>query len=305
MRAFQVRYIRLLLLLLVACTAVPDSALGQGFYNKSRYRNFLIGAGTGTTHYYGDLAKPGDHSNIKPNFHISARYNFYRRISAATELTWFMLSGTDRKDPIKAPRNLSFRSHNVEWNLLLRLSLMEVNRYYLRSFANPYIYAGVGLVNFNPAAQLDGEMYQLRPLRTEGLNYGSFAMSFPMGVGVNFKLNAFFDIGLEGGYRFTTSDYLDDVSSGIYPAPSSFQSEIARRLSDRSGELGANPTFAEEGRSVRGDPSENDGYFIFNIKAEYYLAQIGKGRAYGSLFNPRRIKPYKIQKRGKPRSPRR
>lgn len=293
------------IVLLAIAMALAFSAHGQGFYSKSRYRNFLLGAGTGTTHYYGDLAKPGDHSNIKPNFHLSARYNFYRNLSASTEVTWFMFSGTDSKDPIKAPRNLSFRSHNVEWNMLLRLSLLEINRYYLRSFANPYIYAGLGLVNFNPSANLDGEWHRLRPLRTEARDYGSFALSFPMGVGVNFKVNAFFDIGLEGGYRFTTSDYLDDVSSGIYPDPASFSSDIARRLSDRSGELGANPTFAEQDRMVRGDPSQKDGFFILNIKAEWYFAQIGKGRTYGSLFNPRRIKPYKIQKRGSPKSLRR
>ena len=85
---------------------------GQGFYNKNRNRNLVLSIGSGTTHYYGDLAKNGDHSNIRPNLAIGARYNAYRWISVGAEVTWFMLAGEDQKDPVKEKRNLSFQSHN-------------------------------------------------------------------------------------------------------------------------------------------------------------------------------------------------
>jgi len=257
---------------------------GQGFYNKNRNRNFIISAGTGTTHYYGDLAKNGDHSNIRPNFAVGARYNFYRWFSAGAELTWFMLAGNDETDPGKTLRNLSFQSHNFELSTVVHVSLFEEDRrFYMRTFANPYIYGGVGFVNYNPTAELDGERYNLRKLNTSGEDYGSFSISFPVGAGIKFRINPFFNVVLDGGYRFLMTDHIDDVSSGIYPDPASFTDETARLLSDRTWETlpDGTPTWAEQGKNFRGDPNNNDGYFIFNIKVEYYLSEIGSGRSYG------------------------
>jgi len=273
----------------------------QGFYNKNRNRNLVISAGTGTSHYYGDLAKEGDHFNIKPNFAIGARYNFYRWFSAGAELTWFMLAGDDKTDPGKEIRNLSFQSHNFELNGVIHVSLFEEDRrFYMRPFANPYVYGGIGFVNFNPTAKLDGERYNLRKLNTSGEEYSNMTVSFPVGAGVKFRLNPFFNIVVDGGYRFLVTDNLDDVSSGVYPDPASFgNNEVARRLSDRTWETlpEGTPTWAEQGKNFRGDPNNKDGYFIFNIKVEYYFGELGKSSTYR-----RRIK---TGKSGKIKPPRR
>jgi len=273
----------------------------QGFYNKNRNRNLVISAGTGTSHYYGDLAKEGDHFNIKPNFAIGARYNFYRWFSAGAELTWFMLAGDDKTDPGKEIRNLSFQSHNFELNGVIHVSLFEEDRrFYMRPFANPYVYGGIGFVNFNPTAKLDGERYNLRKLNTSGEEYSNMTVSFPVGAGVKFRLNPFFNIVVDGGYRFLVTDNLDDVSSGVYPDPASFgNNEVARRLSDRTWETlpEGTPTWAEQGKKFRGDPNNKDGYFIFNIKVEYYFGELGKSSTYR-----RRIK---TGKSGKIKPPRR
>lgn len=268
----------LVVVLLLFCT---EFVLSQGFYNKNRNRNFLLSAGTGTTHYYGDLAKSGDNSNIKPNFAVGARYNFYRWFSAGAEMTWFMLSGNDNTDPGKETRNLSFQSQNFELSAVIHVSLFEEDRrFYMRPFANPYIYGGIGLVNYNPTAKLDGKRYNLKRLNTSGESYSGFTASFPVGGGVKFRVNPFFNVVIDGGYRFVLSDNLDDVSSGIYPDPASFSNETARKLSDRTWELGVNPTWAEQGKQFRGNPDNNDGYFIFNLKVEYYFAEIGKSNTY-------------------------
>ncbi len=254
-------------------------------------------AGTGTTHYYGDLAKNGDHGNIRPNFSVGARYNFYRWFSFGSDITWFMLVGDDKTDPGKEVRNLSFQSHNFELNALLYVSLFEEDRrFYLRPLINPYIYGGVGFVNFNPTTKLDGERYALRPLQTEGKKYGSFTTSFPIGAGVKFRVNPFINLAIDGGYRIVMTDYLDDVSSGIYPHPSTFTDDIARLLSDRTWETlpEGEPTWAEQGKNFRGDPKNNDGYFIMNIKIEYYFTELGKSSSYRGRIkkgNTRRIKP--------------
>ena len=288
------------ILILTGLLFCAEIVLSQGFYNRNRNRNLVLTAGTGTTHYYGDLAKPGDNSNIRPNLALGARYNFYRWFSAGAELTWFMLVGDDKTDPIKEIRNLSFQSHNFELSAVIQVSLFEEDRrFYLRQFANPYIYGGVGLVNYNPTAELDGERYNLKKLNTSGESYSGITASFPVGAGVKFRINPFFNVVLDGGYRFVMSDNLDDVSSGIYPVPSSFTDETARLLSDRTWEtlpLGT-PTWAEQGKELRGNPSDNDGFFILNIKVEYYFAEIGKSSTYRRKIKVGKVKRIKPPKR--------
>lgn len=267
------------ILLLIGFLFCTEIVFGQGFYNKSSSRNLVLSAGTGTTHYYGDLAKSGDHSNIKPNFALGARYNFYKWFSAGTELTWFMLAGDDKTDPVKEIRNLSFQSHNFEVSGIVYVSVFdETGKFYMRQFANPFFYGGIGLLSYNPTAQLDGQRYNLKKLNTSGENYSGITACFPVGGGVKFRINSFINVVADGGYRFVLSDNLDDVSSGIYPAPTSFTDPTARLLSDRTWETlpPGTPTWAEQGKNVRGDPNNNDGYFIFNIKVEYYFAQIGQ-----------------------------
>ena len=279
-------------------------AQGQNFRNRS----FIIGAGTGAAFYFGDLAKDGTFRFVKPNFALSGRYNFHDRFSVESQLTWFMLTGDDAYDPIKELRNLSFTSHNFELNVLAHVSLFqEAIRFYQRPFANPYIYAGIGVVNFNPTATLDGEKYNLRKLHTEGPenSYGAFTMSIPLGLGVKFRASPFINVNLDGGFRFVMSDYLDDVSSGIFPDPLSFEDDIARRLSDRSGEVGRVPTMSEQGLNVRGNPNEKDAYFILNVRVEYFFGSVSGGGARSGGFRPTNTKgrkpkayrPHKIKRR--------
>lgn len=278
------------------CTEIVCS---QGFYSQNRSRDLVLSIGSGTTHYYGDLAKPGDHSNIKPNLAIGARYNFYQRFSVASELTWFMLVGNDNTDPTKEIRNLSFQSHNLELSATINVSLFEEdNRFYQRRPVNPYIYGGIGLVNYNPTAKLEGERYNLKKLNTSGEDYSGFTAAFPVGGGVKFKINPLFNIVVDGGYRFLLTDNIDDVSSGIYPEPASFTNTTARLLSDRTWETlpAGVPTWAEQGKEFRGDPSDKDGYFIFNIKFEYYFTEIGKGGASGSKTKYGKTKKLKVPK---------
>lgn len=292
------------LFVLVILVVLADLAYGQGI--RSRNRNFIIGAGTGAAFYFGDLAKNGDFSNIKPNFALSARYNFYDRYSVETQLTWFMLTGDDSKDPVKEWRNLSFTSHNFELNVVGHVSLFpEAFRFYQRPFANPYVYGGIGLLQFNPYAKLDGEVHYLRGLETEGPenSYGLMTMVIPFGAGVKFRATPFLNINIDGGYRITFTDYLDDVSSGYFPEPTSFEGpnqDIARRLSDRSGELDLSPTMSERGMNVRGNPDRNDAYFILNIRAEYFFGSLrGGGPSYRPMRGkkPKAYRPKKYKRR--------
>ena len=150
---------------------------------------------------------------------------------------------------------MSFSSNNFELVVLGMYDLIfQGGAYYQRSPIVPYIFAGVGVTYSNPKGKLDGTKHALRPIMTEGVKYSPLHIVLPSGIGVKYKVNYLFDLALEITYRFTFTDYLDDVS-GFYIDPGSFD-EIGRQLADRRSELGLEPAEAGDGR---GNPDIDDG----------------------------------------------
>jgi hypothetical protein len=247
---------------------------GQSFYNKKYAHKLILHAGTGTSHYFGDLVDNW-YFTVNGNFTAGIRYPVWDRISVAADATWFMLHAEDSKSPTKAPRNLSFFSNDVEIAGTVHVDLFpEPVRFYRRKMFNPYIFGGAGLLLYGPKATYNGQVYSLRPLETEGKKYSAYTWSFPAGIGIRFKLNAFINLTAEAGVRYTMTDYLDDVSSGIFLDPNSFTDPIARALADRSGEYGMNPTMSQLHRNVRGNPKKNDAYGLMLFRVEYYLSPL-------------------------------
>ena len=89
------------------------------------------------------------------------------------------------------------------------------------------MFGGIGGVYFDPSGYdrfIDengrsvgsGVKYKLRPLQTEGKSYNNIAICVPAGFGIKKAFNSQGGIKLEAGYRFTNTDYLDDVSDVYY-----------------------------------------------------------------------------------------
>jgi hypothetical protein len=261
---------RLLLTIIVAL--LISNVYSQSFYNARYTQKYIVEAGSGTSSYFGDVVDDYVFT-INGNFTVGMIYKFHKRMALNANLTWFRLAAEDSKSEVKALRGLSFFSNNYDLSVAFQISLFEEQaRFYLRRTMNPYIFAGLGLLYYNPKAEYEGQKYALRPLRTEGVTYSGITATFPFGIGVKIRINAFFNVALEGRFSYTMTDYLDDVSSGIYPDPSSFEDPIAAALSDRSGEAGADPPFALEPRFVRGNPGAKDAYFLGLVKLQYYIS---------------------------------
>jgi len=172
---------------------------------------------------------------------------------------------------------------------------------------NLYIFAGIGGFYFNPRAQylpvvkdgttglpvLDaegnttpdesdpnyGKWYSLQTLGTEGQGfvstrkkYSRIQMSIPFGVGLNYMLTKSWGIGFDFGFRYTLTDYIDDVSS-TYVSPDIFEDPVARYFSnpDSKYNVGAG--------EQRGDTKFNDAYMFLTIKVTYKLFSVHRGRA--------------------------
>lgn len=265
--------VRILWLVGILFLLVTEIASAQSFYSRNRDRSWVISGGVGIGSYFGDLNNPGDIIDFTPDAVFGMRYNLSNRLSVGANAGWFMLRGDDTEADHEGRmvRNLSFSSHNFELSFAGYVDLYpRGSRFYQRPVVNPYAFAGFGFTYFNPRAKYNGKWHALRPLKTEGVSYSPITAVIPLGLGLKFRATPFINIVLEGGYRFTFTDYLDDVST-VYQDPNSFTDEIARALADRRPEIGL-PRW-EAGR-IRGHAENNDGYFIFSLKAEYFIPDI-------------------------------
>jgi len=131
---------------------------------------------------------------------------------------------------------------------------------------SPYILAGIGRFNFEPQTYYQGQWINLRPLRLEGQGFAEYkdrteyhvsATSFPVGLGLRYEINDMFVARFELSHRFTSTDYLDDVSKGTYVDPSLFinylsgnDAFLATQLYDRHAEL--DPNYLPVAGEIRG-----------------------------------------------------
>lgn len=228
-------------------------------------------------------------------------------------------------------RNLSFRNFINELSLGFEFYFIPNYRDpSLRPPINAYLFLGFGAFRHNPQgkapafdyqlgtdAQLPGgltpgQWVDLQPLGTEGQNLGSidldgesvqfespyslWSFAIPIGLGVQLALPGNLNVGLELGYRFIFTDYLDDVSTN-YVGLEVFDDPIARLFSDRSIEpvavVDGSPrevlfvnTFERDGitynynnnigsgftGSKRGNPDSNDLYFVTQIRLTYIIS---------------------------------
>ncbi len=279
----------------IACQA-------QSFYAIRRERSLILVAGTGSSSYMGELKS--QNLSLDPKLNINAGLQVYasNRLSARAEVTWFQLSGSDANssDNSRRKRNLSFTSNNVELSVTAALNFLpNGNRYYRRPPYNFYIFGGIGGIYFNPKAEYQGTKYALQPLKTEGVSYSRFALVIPMGGGARVRMGPNMNLAIEAGYRKTFTDYLDDVST-VYKGVGNFTDPIAAALSDRRVELGYP---AVPAGTQRGSSQGKDGYFLLNVKLEYYLPgnfQLfgGSQKKYGSFNRKRSSSFYRYNKRG-------
>ncbi|GHB67227.1 outer membrane beta-barrel protein [Persicitalea jodogahamensis] len=224
----------------------------------------LIG-GAGVAYYQGDLSDGVDfaHLGLGPNLALGGMYRLSEHLSLRSELRYYQLQA-DQKNSRNFVNNLSFRTRNPDFYVGAQGDLFGFTR---KAQVNPYLFGGVGTTFLNPKAQLDGTRYSLPPLTTEGVKYSRTPLLIVAGLGATFRLTDRWGLGLELCNNFLNSDYLDDASN-VYPQPDQLPSDLARRLSDRSPEIGEAP---RQPGFIRGNPEVKDSYIFLSVKAQYVL----------------------------------
>lgn len=284
-------------LLLIVLFLITWEAQSQSFYRYRFEEPWSISASLGPTQYFGELYSFWKYNEgVQPDWHanFSVNYTFGTHLKARIEGTYYKISGADPpSDPraYRTPRNLHFRAQNWEASGIIEYYWhpVKVNNI-TRHLWNPYIFAGVGISTNNPEAQLGDRWVDLRPLQLENNPYEKLIMVFPMGLGFKYKLNVYMDLKFEGNYRFTLTDYLDDISA--YNVSEFYldlvDDYVSGANSDRLRLAIRNPKFLDDngmpdiekirlnGGSIRRGSGLNhryDGYMTLSLGVEIYLTE--------------------------------
>jgi hypothetical protein len=296
------KYVIVLFLLLKVAAEVQSQSLDR--FRFEAPLSFAVHGGP--TQYFGDLYSFwGYKEGIQPDYNIafSAKYTLGTNFRVRTNVTYYQISGADgAADPKsgRIDRNLNFQARNWEGTMMIEYYLRPVKLFHVnRAYFNPYVFAGTGFTTNHPYADYRGYKVDLRPLRTENIAYPAAAVVFPLGLGLKYKTNVWVDIFIEGNYRFTLTDYLDDVSvyniSGFYEdliadygyageGPNPDRLRLAVRQEKyllENGEPNLELIRSTQGVARRGsgDPSikgssgRYDGYFTLNMGIEIFVAE--------------------------------
>jgi hypothetical protein len=269
----------LLILMLSAGNAFAQPRYQILDFRDPKLRTFSVFSQLGTANYFGDLCPTGDcYSNSKFSGGLGLSYRMNDYLFFSLNFQYYRIGGSDREtgNPSLIKRNLSFRADNFEASFLAHFEFLNYNTFrYLTRKEFPvsmFVFTGFGITTNSPQAQPagGGDFVALRPLQTEGVDYSSVAAILPIGLGISYKVISNLEVTLKAGYRFTSSDYLDDVS-GSYADPASLKSDVSRKFAFRGDEFG----FTNYGTGTqRGNPDENDGYLLFNLSVQYNLPHV-------------------------------
>jgi hypothetical protein len=244
-----------------------------------------FGLSLGAAHYFGDLNPNPRFNRPKLAFGAFFRKQFGDYVALRVSGHFAQLGYSDvynTQNQFMLRRNLSFNT--AIWELALQGDfnffkfdpLTDYNRF------TPYITFGIGAFSYNPYTYYQGQKIFLRPLGTEGQGssvypdrkpYGSMAVCFPIGVGFKYSLNPRMNAGFEIVYRFTTTDYIDDVSKTYAPdAQPQFGPDglptTWYALQDRSTQTGT--PIGIKGRQ-RGYSNQNDSYLMAEFMLTFNL----------------------------------
>ena len=241
------------------------------------YSKFSISAGVGIANYFGDLMQYNRYFS-QPGFSFSAgaSYAFSNKFGARFNAGIQKVKAADSKNngTQYKERNLSFSSNVFDLSLSLDYFLLNMKKHGF----SPYLSAGIGAMFFNPYTKdIAGKKQYLRELGTEGQGllgypgmYSKTAVQIPLGFGVKIAAGKNTMLLFDFNYRFTGTDYLDDVSTNGYPPKALLDARnpLTSKFTWRGNEVGGG-AYPANLKLPRGNPNNKDGYYTTQFKVAY------------------------------------
>lgn len=206
-----------------------------------------IGAFGGVSFYLGDLNPTTIFALPQAAGGIIYRCNLSPRWALKADFIFSKIAASDALTNDGYARNLSFFSPLTEFSVEAELNFFKLYNATGKNRFTPYIFAGITLFSFDPKAELNGTVYELQSLGTEGQGledgpgkqYSLTSVAIPFGIGIKCTIGRHLSIGAEWGMRYTFTDYLDDVC-GVYYNNDRLREQrgdIVADLADRSNPL--------------------------------------------------------------------
>ncbi len=223
---------------------------------------------------------------------LFVKYQFHPMFAVRGCFNYVRIVGEDAisTNPGRFYRNLSFKNDIFELNTNIQWLFYNPTRptgIYRRSsiYFTAYMFVGIGGFMHTPKAFYQEEWIDLRSLKTENTAYGKFSYCVPAGLGFYVTINQrrrAHRIGLEVNWRYTGTDYLDDISKDSWENPST-QSNLSAALANRNPEVLSQPDGmqgnygwhdkngdgANDNMAPRGDPNDKDSYITLNVTYGY------------------------------------
>ncbi len=232
-------------------------------------QKYELGICAGTANYIGDLSPRLSLVNTREAFGYFAKKNISKYWAFRLNYNYARIVGADSNLKFNQIRNLSFTNNLNEFAGLFEFNYKPYAVGSLPNSSTFYVVFGLALTVHNPRASYQGITYNLSELKTEGQSksYSKIVVALPMGIGYKWDITKTLILSAEMGFRWTFTDYLDDVS-GKYPDLSG-KLPIAAHMSDRSVEINDVPlsTITKQ----RGDANPYDWYMITGIHLAYRL----------------------------------
>lgn len=268
----------------IAILMVSTIYTSQAQILESYVQEGEFGFGVGMGHYFGDLNTNASLNRPKFSAGVFFRKQINNYVGVKLSANYAQLGYSDvySKNETQQLRNLSFNSSiweiaiSGDFNFFKFYPGVEGYSY------TPYVSLGVGLFSYDPYAYYNNEKVFLRPLGTEGQGsslypdkkpYSTMAFTIPISIGFKYNISDKTNLFMEVGYRFTGTDYLDDVSTtyapDAFPALPNGNPSLGYILQDRSFELGT--PIGLKGRQ-RGNSQQKDAYAIAQVGLSFNIS---------------------------------
>ncbi|MCX8470909.1 MAG: DUF6089 family protein [Chitinophagaceae bacterium] len=270
-------------------------------FSFAQEKHHEMGIFGGTSNYFGDLQpKLFPNNSYAPVGGLLYKYFVNPRVGFRFGASYTELTAADSLSEIATNRlrNLNFTTNLFEFHSAVEVNLLKVDPMYRRF--SPYIFGGVSVFYFNPyTGDANDEKVYLKPLATEGQglptytdrkNYNLVNFAVPMGGGMKVLIGKKVLVSAEMGFRFTMTDYLDDVSKSfvnmdtLYAYKGRQSVDLSFRRDEIKGWERDYPSYGYQ----RGDKRSYDMYWFGGIGVTLYFDSFGNLWPYGPSKCPKK-----------------
>ncbi|MDA0314089.1 MAG: DUF6089 family protein [Bacteroidetes bacterium] len=222
-------------------------------------QSYEIGGGLGTAVYSGDILRKIDAGQSGLQGTLFGRRNFDNVWSLKVGLNLAEIMAADSIRPIDALASLRqghFTGRITELSAIMEFNFLDYVNHKSEFRFSPYAFFGMGYAFMNA----EGRLHAGAPVE----NYRTRTLVIPFGGGLKYLLTDQFTLGMEMGFRPTTSDALDQFD-GALPALPRYETPLG-------------PDTKALPQSLNfGNPNTKDWYYFLGLTLSYTLT---KARCY-------------------------